>query len=617
MDRVCIPLIFVMLFLFLLMASSEEEEVKHALVDFMGKLSPASREPNFGWNVTSDPCTDKWKGVSCDSQLRSVRRIVLDKFNLTGVLDADSLCKTKSLFVLSLKDNSVGGEIQKELSNCRYLTHLFLSGNRFLGNLPTSLSGLGNLKRIDLSNNDLSGKLPDLLRVSGLLSFLAQNNQLSGQIPNFDFSNLLQFNVSNNNFTGPIPDVNGRFNESSFSGNPGLCGQPLPNVCLEPPPAKKESKSSSKNKALIYSGYGILGFGILLLVALKLLKKQKPKKKLEVGNSSDKISDTSSEPKTRRYRSEYSITSVESGKNSSSLVVLSHPLVKGLKFDDLLRAPAELVGRSKHGTVYKVTLNGGVTLAVKRIKDWGMPRADFAKRMQRIGRVKHPNVLPIVAYYCSKQEKLLAYAFQQNGSLFKLLHDSQNGQLFDWGSRINVAASIAQALAFMHEALRDDGIAHGNLKSSNILLNKDMDPCISEYGLMVVDACQDQSLLSQTDSFKSNADPSGGHAYSTFKVDIYSFGVILLELLTGNFVQNVGFDLARWVQSVVREEWTVEVFDKALVSEGANEERMVNLLQVALKCTNPAPDARPSIDQVATMVNLIKEEEERSLCSDP
>ena len=194
---------------------------------------------------------------------------------------------------------------------------------------------------------------------------------------------------------------------------------------------------------------------------------------------------------------------------------------------------------------------------------------------------------------------------------------TQIGQLFDWASRINVAASIAQALAFMHEALRDDGIAHGNLKSSNILLNKDTDPCISEYGLMVVDTCQDQSLLSQTDSFKSNADPSGGHAYSTFKVDIYSFGVILLELLTGKLVQNVGFDLARWVQSVVREEWTVEVFDKALVSEGANEERMVNLLQVALKCTNPAPDARPSIDQVATMVNLIKEEEERSLRSDP
>ncbi|CAA3028460.1 probable inactive receptor kinase At2g26730 [Olea europaea subsp. europaea] len=84
--------------------------------------------------------------------------------------------------------------------------------------------------------------------------------------------------------------------------------------------------------------------------------------------------------------------------------------------------------------------------------------------------------MPVIAYYCSKQEQLLVYEFQQNGSLFRLLHGSQNGQLFDWGSRLSVAARIAEALAFMHEELQRDGIAHGNLKSSNILLNNGMNP---------------------------------------------------------------------------------------------------------------------------------------------
>ncbi|KAF2282909.1 hypothetical protein GH714_043329 [Hevea brasiliensis] len=201
--------------------------------------------------------------------------------------------------------------------------------------------------------------------------------------------------------------------------------------------------------------------------------------------------------------------------------------------------------------------------------------------MERIDRVKHPKVLPPVAFYCPKQEKLLVYEYQPNGSLFKLLHGSQLGQAFDWGSRLSIATSIAETLAFMHQEFHEDGIAHGNLKSTNILFNRNMEPCISEYGLMVVEN-QDQSILSQIDSYKHNV-LSRDNIYSTFKVDIYAFGVILLELLTGKLIQNNGFDLASWVHSVVREEWTVEVFDKALISEGASEERMVNLLQPQFK----------------------------------
>ncbi|KAJ0692613.1 putative protein kinase RLK-Pelle-LRR-III family [Helianthus annuus] len=184
------------------------------------------------------------------------------------------------------------------------------------------------------------------------------------------------------------------------------------------------------------------------------------------------------------------------------------------------------------------------------------------------------------------------------------------GQTFDWSSRLGVASAIADALAFMHDELRPDGIAHGNLKSSNILFNKNMEPSISEYGLMTVDNSANSPLINNT--FQHfNTD----QIESAFRADIHALGVILLELLTGKMpmVENNGMDLATWVVSVVKEEWTVEVFDRALIREGASEERMVNLLQIAIKCVDRSPDSRPSINQVAVMINNIKEEDERSM----
>ncbi|KAL5544246.1 hypothetical protein UlMin_008030 [Ulmus minor] len=628
MERIPIWVLFILIFFIIPKGNSVEEDVKKGLVQFLSKLSPsnASTASNLGWNISSDPCKNGWVGVECDIGLKNVKRIVLEDLNLTGYVDANSLCLSKSLVVLSLQRNNISGLIPEEIEKCRSLTHMYLTRNNFSGSLPMSFSRLSNLKKLFLANNKFRGELPELSRISGLVSFLAENNHFSGEIPNFDFSNFVDFNVSNNNFSGPIPDVNDHFQANSFLGNPYLCGKPLGKAC-PPPPKQKQNKSSTK-QVLIYSGYVLLALIVLLFIVLKLVRRKKTKedepkpdvKKKPVAAAVDESStnmynSTTNSSEHKNCRSEYSITSMESARVPPSLVVLASPVVMGLTFEELLKAPAELLGRGKHGSLYKVMLDNGVMLAVKRIKDWEISTEDFNARMKRIDQVKHPNVLPQVAFYCARQEKLLVYEYQQNGSLFKLLHGSQSGQVFDWGSRLVVAASIAEAMAFMHEELQEDGIAHGNLKSINILFTKTMDPCISEYGLMVVEN-QDQSLISPVHSIK-NEDFDGNIPYSPFKIDIYAFGVIILELLTGKLVQKNGFDLPKWVQSVVREEWTVEVFDKALISEGANEERMVNLLQVALSCINPSPNERPSMSQVSQMINTIKEEEEKSISFAP
>uniref|UniRef100_A0A2N9GH42 Leucine-rich repeat-containing N-terminal plant-type domain-containing protein n=1 Tax=Fagus sylvatica TaxID=28930 RepID=A0A2N9GH42_FAGSY len=177
------------------MAISSDEEVNQSLVQFMDKLSGSSqRNSNWGWNMSSDPCTDKWLGVTCYLEVQSVWKTELEGYNLSGVFDASSICM-------------------------------------FSGSLPDSLLQLGNLKRLDISNNKFTGELPDLHQISGLKTFFAQNNHLSGKIPNFDFSNFDQFNVSNNNFSGPIPNVQGNMSADSFLGSSELCGEPISTSC--------------------------------------------------------------------------------------------------------------------------------------------------------------------------------------------------------------------------------------------------------------------------------------------------------------------------------------------------------------------------------------------------
>ncbi|XP_015573618.2 probable inactive receptor kinase At2g26730 [Ricinus communis] len=592
--------------------SAVEEGVKASLIKFLAKLNGtnAQPDPSFGWNNATDPCQGGWKGVICDTQTNSsVRRIYLNQSSLSGVFDAASLCNVpplaSSLVHIKLDQNNIGGQLPAEIVNCKNLNRLLIRHNQFSGNLPDSLAMLNNLKRLDISYNSFSGSMPNMSRISGLSTFLAQYNKLTGEIPNFDLTNFEMFNVSFNDFTGAIPVKTGRFDQSSFMGNPGLCGPLLNRVCSLSSDDNIASHKDgvSKDDILMYSGYGLVGFVFLGLIIYKVGKRNKKNEKGDSINQVSSVDDGMEKP--GEVSADYKIAASRSAENSAtvstSLIVLTSPVVNGFSFEDLLRAPAELIERGKHGSLYRVICENGLILAVKRIKGWAISSNEFKQRMQKIYQVTHPNVLSPLAFYCSKQEKLLVYEYQQYGSLHKFLHGTQTGQAFEWISRLNVAARIAEALAFMHQELRGDGIAHGNLKSSNVLFNKNMEPCISEYGLMVVDNNQDSSSSS---SFSSP---------NAFKEDVYGFGVILLELLTGKLVQTNGIDLTTWVHSVVREEWTVEVFDKILISEGASEERMVNLLQVAIKCVHRSPENRPAMNQVAVMINTIKEEEDKSV----
>ncbi|KAJ8552050.1 hypothetical protein K7X08_028493 [Anisodus acutangulus] len=633
-------LLFISFFLIFDTTKCDETVIRDALLKFLAEVSNNNRTilgTNSGWNSTSDPCKDNWLGITCNTKTLSVEKIILDGYNFSsGTFDTSTICNVEpiadTLFLLSLENNLLHGKNLDSIDKCKHLTHLVLGGNRFSGSIPQSFSRLNNLKRLDISNNGLSGVLPDLSRISGLIEFDAQNNKLSGELPEFDFSNFFVFNVSFNNFSGLIPPEGDRFPVSSYTDNPLLCGAPLARKCSslsemsESADQDKSKSGISRNEILMFSGYFLIGLALVLVILLCIYKKQKEKQKKKasriealkkvalVDHDSERLTITSTESKKGASNSDISSAVISSDESntavSQSLVILTSPETNnGLRFENLLKAPAELLGRGKHGSVYKVMCdNPKMTLAVKRIKDWSISSSEFKNRMQKLDQIRHPNMLPAVAFYSSRQEKLLVYEYQNNGSLLLLLQGIQMGQTFHWSSRLSIAAGVADALAFMHQELQHDRIAHGNLKSSNILLNKNMEPSISEYGLMSI-----AEISTTTTSSSNYVFPiTDENVRAIFKADVYAFGIILLELLTGK-VQNNGIELASWVVSVLREEWTVEVFDRTLIQEGASEERMVNLLQVAVKCVNHSPEARPSINQVALMVSTIRDEDDRSI----
>lgn len=446
-------LLFISFFFIFDTTKCDETVTRDALLKFLAELSNNNSTvlgTNSGWNSTSDPCKDSWVGVTCDAKTLSVEKIILDGYDFSsGTFDATTICNVKpiadTLFLLSLKNGLLQGKNFGSIDKCKHLTHLVLGGNRFSGSIPQSFSRLNNLKRLDISNNRLTGVLPDLSRISGLVEFEAQNNQLSGEIPEFEFSNFVAFNVSFNNFSGLIPPGGDRFPVSSYMNNPLLCGSPLARKCSllsetsESTDHDKPRSGLSRDEILMFSGYFLIGLALVLLILLCIYNKRKQKQEekresrieaMEKMATVDHHSTTTTsmdQSKKGASNSDISSAVISSNESNStrsqSLVVLTSPEANnGLRFENLLKAPAELLGRGKHGSMYKVMCeNPKMTLAVKRIKDWSITGAEFKKRMQKLDKIRHPNVLPAVAFYSSRQEKLLVYEYQDNGSLLRLL----------------------------------------------------------------------------------------------------------------------------------------------------------------------------------------------------
>ncbi|KAH6793391.1 hypothetical protein C2S52_003868 [Perilla frutescens var. hirtella] len=287
------------------------------------------------------------------------------------------------------------------------------------------------------------------------------------------------------------------------------------------------------------------------------------------------------------------------------------------ELDDLFRSSAEGLGRGNFGNCYKAMLELGRVVVVKRLIDLKpLSSEEFVRQVRAIADQKHPNLLPLLAYYYSKEERLFLYPFAAHGNLFHRLHGGRGTRdrvPFRWGSRLAAAQGVARALEHLHRHTRSEATApHGNLKSSNILFDENDEVLVCDYGLtsLVAPPIAAQRMVSyKTPEYQSLKRISK-------KSDVWSYGCLVFELLTGRVPAHSappgtnGVELCGWVNRAVREEWTAEIFDpEIVVSRGANQ-GMLRLMHIAMKCCDKSPEKRPEIGQVVAEVEKVKVEDE-------
>ena len=282
----------------------------------------------------------------------------------------------------------------------------------------------------------INGSIPDSIASFTQLYYLSlRNNSFSGSIPPFNLANLTYFDVSNNNLSGPVPSTLARFGPSAFLGNLGLCGAPLA-VCpgtIAPtsgpvgslvPPGSLKSSNKLSTGAIAGVVVGTVAFLVLVAVLLLFFCLCRKKRRKSVDDTKpempgvmhDRAREKGVEVVTEEY---YSATGEKLDRNK---LIFFDDKRYSFDLEDLLRASAEVLGKGSVGTAYKAILEDGTIMAVKRLKDVTSGKKEFESQIQIVGKMQHRNLVPLRAYYFSKDEKLLVYDFMQSGSLSALLH---------------------------------------------------------------------------------------------------------------------------------------------------------------------------------------------------
>ncbi|KAL0305699.1 UNVERIFIED_CONTAM: Receptor-like protein kinase HSL1 [Sesamum radiatum] len=566
---------------------------------FQNQLS-GELPPNLGKSSPLrwvDVSTNKFTGQIPESLCSNgaLEELLLIENSFSGEIPA-SLAECRSLLRVRLGRNTFSGEVPAGFWGLPHVSLLELAGNSFSGGIAKTIAGATNLSQLILSSNKFSGSVPEEIGfLDSLLEISVDDNMLSGSLPRNRFSGkipvelqnlkLSRLNLSNNHLSGDIPPLYAKeMYKDSFFGNPGLCGD-IEGLC--------DGRGGVKNMDYAWFLRSIFILAAMVLIVgviwfyLKYRKFNKAKRSID--------------------RSKWTLMSF-------------HKL--GFSEDEILDALDEdnVIGSGSSGKVYKVVLSNGEAVAVKKL--WGRTKSadessdvekgnlqdhGFDAEVETLGKIRHKNIVKLWCCCTTRDCKLLVYEYMPNGSLGDLLHSTKSS-LLDWPIRFKVALDAAEGLSYLHHDCAPP-IVHRDVKSNNILLDADYGARVADFGVAKVVDANAKGTKSMSVIAGSCGYIAPEYAYTlrvNEKSDIYSFGVVILELVTGKLPVDPEFgekDLVKWVCTTLDQKGIDHVIDPKL--DSCFKDEICRVLNVGLLCTSPLPINRPSMRRVVKMLQEI------------
>ncbi|KAG6621515.1 hypothetical protein I3842_Q023000 [Carya illinoinensis] len=270
--------------------------------------------------------------------------------------------------------------------------------------------------------------------------------------------------------------------------------------------------------------------------------------------------------------------------------------------------PSNKLGQGGFGTVYKGTLKDGIEVAVKTLSAHSKQGLrEFLTEINTISNVRHPNLVELVGYCVEGSHRILVYEYLQNNSLDRALLGSKSSKIdLNWEQRSAICLGTARGLVFLHEDLVPH-IVHRDIKASNILLDKEFNPKIGDFGLAKLfpdDITHISTRIAGTTGYLAPEYALGGHL--TMKADVYSFGVLILEIISSRSSAKANWGgtekfLLEWAWQLYEEERLLEIVDPEM--QGFPEEEVIRYMKVAFFCTQAAASRRPLMSQVVDMLS--------------